>query len=88
MSERIGPLDAIRVAMSSDELSRETHRRLPIEGGTWICSRCNDDRVPGSAYCRKHKNEYQRDWSGKNSRELKRLRELVSTLAPVSKDGL
>lgn len=73
--------------MSSHELSREIKRRLPIEGGTWICSRCKEHRIPGSAYCREHKNEYQRAWNGERSRELKRLRERVMTLASPPENG-
>lgn len=65
----------------SRKLSRETNqRRAPIEGGTWLCSRCNERRVSGSAYCREHRNEYQREWRAKCSRELKRLREMLLTL--------
>ena len=66
--------------MSSDELSRETKRRLPINGGTWICSRCKEHRIPGSAYCREHKNEYQRQWSHDRSHELKQLRERIRSI--------
>jgi hypothetical protein len=67
--------------VNPDGLSRETRqRRLPINGGTWICSRCDQRRVPGSAYCREHKNEVQREWDRKKTDEVKRALERLKSL--------
>jgi hypothetical protein len=61
--------------MSSHELSRETHsRRRAVRGGTTICSRCDQPRCAGSAYCRDHRNEYQRAWRADLALEIERLR--------------
>jgi hypothetical protein len=51
--------------------SRATIRSRPVAGGKKSCSRCDDAHLPGSAYCRKHKNEQQRDWQHRRAAEFK-----------------
>lgn len=73
--------------MSSREVSRETIRRKPINGGTWLCSRCKARKLPSNAYCREHKIEYQREWRANRSRELKRLRALEKPIAELPEEA-
>lgn len=61
----------------SHDASRVT-RRSPVHGGTSICSRCDQPRAKGVNYCAEHRNEVQRTWRAKASRELKQLREIAA----------
>jgi hypothetical protein len=48
----------------------------PAENGHGNCARCDSPKLPGSAYCRNHKNAYQRDWLKARTEELKLLRSI------------
>lgn len=61
--------------ISSRKLSRGTYRKR-VKGGTSICSRCDQERALGSAYCKEHRKEYQRDWRKRFHREVIELRAL------------
>ena len=53
-----------------------THGLVP--GGKSTCARCDDPRVPGSAYCRTHHNARSNQYQRNTRAELKRLRAIVA----------
>lgn len=55
-------------------LSRETIRSRPVPGGKKTCARCDVARLPGSSYCRTHKQEWDRSWRKRRTEELRQLR--------------
>jgi hypothetical protein len=66
--------------VSSFDLSRGTRRRA-VKGGTNICPWCDQERVPGSSFCREHKRDYQRKWSRDRALELRALRAIHNLAA-------